>query len=128
MTPAVMLAADRMIDMGPGPGEKGGNIVFDGSTDALRRADTLTGAYLGGPQAGRLWFQTHGHGRRTPPPDFGRCHRAQPEKLCSVEIPLQHLVCITGVSGSGKSTLVQDVLAPALLRHFRQGYRSAGRV
>ncbi|RYY91838.1 MAG: excinuclease ABC subunit A, partial [Comamonadaceae bacterium] len=46
--PAVMLAADRMIDMGPGPGEKGGQIVFDGTTNDLRGADTLTGAYLGG--------------------------------------------------------------------------------
>ena len=39
--PAVMLAADRVIDMGPGPGNRGGSIVFDGSTDALRDADTL---------------------------------------------------------------------------------------
>jgi excinuclease ABC subunit A len=45
--PAVMLAADRMIDMGPGPGERGGQIVFDGTPEALRSADTLTGAYLG---------------------------------------------------------------------------------
>ena len=45
--PAVMLAADRLIDMGPGPGERGGQIVFDGTPDAARNADTLTGAYLG---------------------------------------------------------------------------------
>ena len=45
--PAVMLAADRLIDMGPGPGEKGGQIVFDGTPEAIRAADTLTGAYLG---------------------------------------------------------------------------------
>ena len=45
--PAVMLAADRVIDMGPGPGERGGRIVFDGTPDTLRDADTLTGAYLG---------------------------------------------------------------------------------
>ncbi|HEX5805723.1 MAG TPA: excinuclease ABC subunit A, partial [Macromonas sp.] len=46
--PAVMLAADRVIDMGPGPGERGGSIVFDGTVAQLRDADTLTGAYLGG--------------------------------------------------------------------------------
>jgi excinuclease ABC subunit A len=46
--PAVMLAADRMIDMGPGPGARGGQIVFDGTPEDLRQADTLTGAYLGG--------------------------------------------------------------------------------
>ena len=45
--PAVMLAADRLIDMGPGPGANGGRIVFDGTPDAARSADTLTGAYLG---------------------------------------------------------------------------------
>ena len=45
--PAVMLAADRLIDMGPGPGERGGQIVFDGTPEAIRDADTLTGAYLG---------------------------------------------------------------------------------
>ncbi len=45
--PAVMLAADRLIDMGPGPGERGGQIVFDGTPEAVRQADTLTGAYLG---------------------------------------------------------------------------------
>jgi excinuclease ABC subunit A len=47
--PSVMLAADRLIDMGPGPGERGGTIVFDGEPDDIREAaDTLTGAYLGG--------------------------------------------------------------------------------
>src|SRR4051812_45204153 len=46
--PAVMLAADRLIDMGPGPGERGGSIVFDGTPESIRSADTLTGAYLGG--------------------------------------------------------------------------------
>ena len=46
--PAVMLAADRLIDMGPGPGERGGQIVYDGTPEACRNADTLTGAYLGG--------------------------------------------------------------------------------
>src|SRR5205085_1162908 len=45
--PAVMLAADRLIDMGPGPGERGGRVVFDGTPDEIRQADTLTGAYLG---------------------------------------------------------------------------------
>ncbi|MFN5775374.1 MAG: excinuclease ABC subunit A, partial [Burkholderiaceae bacterium] len=45
--PAVMMAADRVIDMGPGPGERGGQIVFDGPVELLKQADTLTGAYLG---------------------------------------------------------------------------------
>jgi excinuclease ABC subunit A len=58
--PAVMLAADRMIDMGPGPGERGGQIVFDGTTDELRDADTLTGAYLGGRKQIGMGFKRLG--------------------------------------------------------------------
>jgi len=122
--PAVMLAADRMIDMGPGPGERGGQIVFDGSTADLRNADTLTGAYLGG--------------RKTVGMGFKRLVAASTPRLVlegasdhnlkqvTVEIPLQRLVCITGVSGSGKSTLIQDTLAPALLRHFGKATETPG--
>jgi excinuclease ABC subunit A len=97
--PAVMLAADRMIDMGPGPGERGGQIVFDGTPEDLRQADTLTGAYLGGRQVGI--GQAHGD-REHAAPDPRRRARAQPADV-SVEFPLQRLVTITGVSGSGKS-------------------------
>jgi excinuclease ABC subunit A len=122
--PAVMLAADRMIDMGPGPGERGGQIVFDGSTEDLRSADTLTGAYLGGRKQVGMGF------KRLVAANTPRLilegvteHNL---KNVSVEIPLQRLVCITGVSGSGKSTLIQDVLAPALLRHFGKATETPG--
>ncbi|MEP6970179.1 MAG: excinuclease ABC subunit A, partial [Betaproteobacteria bacterium] len=122
--PAVMLAADRMIDMGPGPGERGGQIVFDGSTQDLRGADTLTGAYLGGRKQVGMGFQ------RLVAPATPRLVlegvREHNLKNVSVEIPLQRLVCVTGVSGSGKSTLVQDVLAPALMRHFGRSTESPG--
>jgi excinuclease ABC subunit A len=122
--PAVMLAADRMIDMGPGPGERGGQIVFDGSTDDLRRADTLTGAYLGGRKQIGMGFKklvTEGTPRLVL--EGAREHNL---KDVSIELPLQRLVCITGVSGSGKSTLIQDVLAPALMRHFGQATETPG--
>jgi excinuclease ABC subunit A len=122
--PAVMLAADRMIDMGPGPGEKGGQIVFDGSTEDLRSADTLTGAYLGGRKQVGMGF------KRMVAENTSRLilegvteHNL---KDISVSIPLQRLVCVTGVSGSGKSTLIQDVLAPALLRHFGKATETPG--
>jgi excinuclease ABC subunit A len=122
--PAVMLAADRMIDMGPGPGERGGQIVFDGSTAQLREADTLTGAYLGGRRQVGLGFQ------RLVAPNTPRLilegARHHNLKNITVEFPLQRLVCITGVSGSGKSTLIQDILAPALLRHFGKATETPG--
>nr|WP_326530760.1 excinuclease ABC subunit UvrA [Rhodoferax sp.] len=122
--PAVMLAADRMIDMGPGPGEKGGQIVFDGSTDALRSADTLTGAYLGGRKQVGMGFKRM-VAENTPRLILEGATEHNLKNV-NVEIPLQRLVCITGVSGSGKSTLVQDVLAPALLRHFGKATETPG--
>ncbi len=123
--PAVMLAADRMIDMGPGPGERGGQIVFDGSTQDLRGADTLTGAYLGGRKQVGMGFQRLVNAATPRLLLEGVCEHNL--KNVSVEIPLQRLVCVTGVSGSGKSTLVQDVLAPALMRHFGRSTEAPGR-
>ncbi len=122
--PAVMLAADRLIDMGPGPGEKGGEIVFDGAPEAIRDADTLTGAYLGGRKQVSSGF------RRLVDASTPRLIiegvREHNLKGVTVELPLQKLVCVTGVSGSGKSTLMQDVLYPALARHFGKPTESPG--
>ncbi|MBA2962696.1 MULTISPECIES: excinuclease ABC subunit UvrA [Ramlibacter] len=123
--PAVMLAADRMIDMGPGPGEKGGQIVFDGTTDALRGADTLTGAYLGGRKHVGMGFK-RAVTAATPRLVLEGASEHNLKDL-SVEFPLQRLVVVTGVSGSGKSSLVQDILAPALLRHFGRATETPGR-
>jgi excinuclease ABC subunit A len=122
--PAVMLAADRLIDMGPGPGEKGGTIVFDGTPSQMRQADTLTGAYLGGrKQVGMgLKRAVTDHTPRLVL-EGAREHNL---KNLSVEFPLQRLVCVTGVSGSGKSTLMQDILAPALLRQMGKATETPG--
>ena len=122
--PAVMLAADRMIDMGPGPGRLGGQIVFDGTTADLRKADTLTGAYLGGRKHVGFGFKrmvTESTPRLIL--EGAREHNLQD---VTVEFPLQRLVTVTGVSGSGKSSLIQDVLAPALLRHFGKATDAPG--
>ncbi|MCU4118364.1 excinuclease ABC subunit UvrA [Variovorax sp. N23] len=122
--PAVMLAADRVIDMGPGPGIRGGQIVFDGTTDELRNAHTLTGDYLGGRKQIGMGFKravTDSTPRLIL--EGAREHNLQ---NITVEFPLQRLVVVTGVSGSGKSTLVQDVLAPALMRHFGKATESPG--
>ncbi|MDO9435838.1 excinuclease ABC subunit UvrA [Hydrogenophaga sp.] len=122
--PAVMLAADRLIDMGPGPGERGGQIVFDGTPEAIRSADTLTGAYLGSRKTIGMGFKRMV--TDSTPRLILEGAREHNLKDVSVEFPLQRLVVVTGVSGSGKSSLIQDVLAPALLRHFGKSTDSPG--
>jgi excinuclease ABC subunit A len=122
--PAVMLAADRIIDMGPGPGERGGQIVFDGTTQDLRQADTLTGAYLGARKHVGMGFK-RAVTAATPRLVLEGASEHNLKQL-TVEFPLQRLVCVTGVSGSGKSTLMQDVLAPALMRHFGRATETPG--
>ena len=122
--PAVMLASDRLIDMGPGPGERGGRIVFDGTPEAIRDADTLTGAYLGARKQIGMGFR-RAVNAATPRLvlEGAREHNL---KNATVELPLRRLVVVTGVSGSGKSTLVQDVLHPALARHFGKATETPG--
>lgn len=112
--PQAMVAADRILEIGPGPGERGGRIVFDGSPEQLRHSNTLTGQYLSGrqkvesPRAMPVSANT--------PKLLLEGVTANNLKNISVSIPLGRMVCITGVSGSGKSTLIQDVLYPAILK------------
>ena len=122
--PQVMIAADRVIDVGPGPGERGGQIVVDGTPLELRDATTLTGKYMGG----RMKVEAP-----RPLPVAPNTPRLLLEgvtannlKNVSIEIPLGRLVCVTGVSGSGKSTLIQDVLYPGLLKIMGKPTESPG--
>ena len=122
--PAVMLAADRLIDMGPGPGERGGQIVFDGTPHEARSANTLTGAYLGARKQVGLGFRRPVEANTPKLILEGAADHNL--RAVTVELPLQRLICVTGVSGSGKSTLIQDVLYPALARHFGKATETPG--
>ena len=122
--PAVMLAADRLIDMGPGPGALGGRIVFDGTPEAARQADTLTGAYLGARK--HVGIGIRRFVSENTPKLLLEGAREHNLKGVDVGFPLQRLTVVTGVSGSGKSTLVQNVLVPALARYFGKATESPG--
>lgn len=107
----MMKTADRIIDIGPGAGIYGGNLIFNGVyDDLLKDKNSLTGQYLSGalkielPSKRRQWSNQI------------RIIGARENNLKSIEVgfPLQVITCITGVSGSGKTTLVKNILYPAL--------------
>ncbi len=107
-------AADHVIDMGPGAGEHGGEVVAQGTPDAIEAsAQSLTGRYLSG--ALRIEVPRR---RKAPDEHHVTIHGASGNNLkhLTAQIPLGLLVCVTGVSGSGKSTLINDTLYKAAAR------------
>ncbi len=118
-----ILAADHVVDMGPGAGIHGGRIVAEGTPDEItRNPESVTGPYLSGERQVAQLF-----GRRKPTGKSIRLVGARAHNLQNVtaEIPVGLLVAITGVSGSGKSSLIVDTLLPAAKNAL---YRSAAPV
>ncbi len=119
-----ILAADYVLDMGPGAGEHGGHLVAAGTPqEIMRNPASLTGQYLCGDKIIAVPAT-----RRQPDHRRLRLLGASANNLqqLDVEIPLGLLVCVTGVSGSGKSTLVLETLAKALAQHLHRSRARPG--
>ncbi|MEZ6070884.1 MAG: excinuclease ABC subunit UvrA [Pirellulales bacterium] len=115
---AVLRAADQIVEIGPGAGQHGGRVVFQGTPEEITAAaDSTTGDYLAGRREIRIPER-----RRTPNHGWMRVAGARGNNLqdVTVEIPLGLFCAVTGVSGSGKSTLVEETLYPALCRRMRK--------
>lgn len=115
----IIRSSDWIVELGPGGGHKGGEVIFSGSSDEFAAADTLTARYLRGQEKVGLSLK---HRKAS----AGRLalHGASGNNLRDVtlDIPLGGLTVVTGVSGSGKSSLVVDTLFSALAGRFRPDY------
>ncbi|MGI8604641.1 MAG: excinuclease ABC subunit UvrA [Verrucomicrobiales bacterium] len=119
-------AADYLVDLGPGAGPHGGEVLAAGSPlEVMSKERSLTGSYLSGRQ------RVEGGKRRDLGLAMGKLtvHAASEHNLknITVSFPVGLLTCVTGVSGSGKSTLVDDILRKALARYFYHAKESPGR-
>jgi len=109
-----MMASDWIVDLGPGAGVHGGNIMFSGTPKEILQAKTSTGAYLSGKKK-IVIPRAKGKDAGTISVVGATGHNL---RNVTLNVPLGKLVCVAGISGSGKSTLVNDTLAAALLQHF----------
>lgn len=106
----VMRAADYIVDIGPEAGYLGGELVFTGDYDALKKSDSLTSQYLNGD------LEIEVPKKRRTPKEFIKIKGARQNNLknIDVDVPLEMLTVVTGVSGSGKSTLMKEILTNAI--------------
>lgn len=113
----IMRAADEILDIGPMAGVFGGEVVFQGNhSELMKQTNSLTADYLTGRRAIPI------PDRRRPSKNKLHFKGVRKHNLRSIEVslPLNNLVCITGVSGSGKSTLIKDIVYPAVRKHLGQ--------
>lgn len=122
--PEVILKSEYIVEMGPGAGEEGGSIVFQGPPEELLNTDTTTGRYISGRDK---ITAPRKRGKSTDKFLIIKGAEEHNLKCIDVTIPLETLTCITGVSGSGKSTLVRDILYPALFNRLHRGCMKEGR-
>jgi len=110
-----ILAADHVIDIGPGAGRHGGKIVASGTPKQILKNGSITAEYLNGKRKIEI-----PKNRRPGNGKLLKLNGAKGNNLknVSVELPLGKLICVTGVSGSGKSTLINETLYPILNHHF----------
>lgn len=118
-----MLAADHIIDIGPGAGSLGGHVVAEGTAeDLMNNPESITGAYL----SGRIQIPVP-KTRKVPVGWLKICGAKQNNlKNIDVEIPLGVMTCITGVSGSGKSSLINEILYKSLARKLNRAKTKPG--
>ncbi|WP_343671314.1 excinuclease ABC subunit UvrA [Chitinophaga sp.] len=110
----IMLHADHLVDIGPGAGVHGGQIIAQGTPKQILKLNTPTAGYLNGNQAGTIPAERRkGNGK------YLELKGATGNNLknVSVKFPLGTFICVTGVSGSGKSTLINETLYPILSQH-----------
>src|SRR5439155_1566445 len=120
---AFIEAADHVIELGPGSGERGGEVVFSGSQDEFRKTTrSLTARYLTGRESIPAPLSRR-PGRRQLVLTGAREHNL---KDLTLRLPLGTLTVVTGVSGSGKSTLVHDTLYRAVARAFKTEFQTPG--
>ncbi len=113
-----MMESDYIVDVGPGAGKDGGNIVFFGTPEEILKSnDSITGMYLSGRKRIEVpSVRRKGNGKEIK--IIGACEHNL--KNIDVSIPLGKFVCVTGVSGSGKSTLVNEILTKAVMKNLNR--------